>query len=167
MRSAGVAVKIATLASQLLGAAGKRRWRIGTAESVTGGMVGAAVTSVPGASAWYVGGFIVYTNTAKADMLGISERLLATHGAVSAEAARAMADGCRKRLGVQIVVVTTGIAGPASDESGTPVGTVFVACATDDDSTTEQLMLHGSRAHIRVQATRAALALAVRMVQGG
>ena len=56
-------MKMATLASQLLGAAGKRMWRIGTAESVTGGMVGAAVTSVPGASAWYVGVFIVYTNS--------------------------------------------------------------------------------------------------------
>lgn len=160
-------MKMATLASQLLGAAGKRMWRIGTAESVTGGMVGAAVTSVPGASAWYVGGFIVYTNSAKADALGVSECLLATHGAVSAEVARAMADGCRERMKVQVAVATTGIAGPTSDEYGTPVGTVFVACATDDGSTTERLILRGSRARIRMQATRAALALAIRMVQGG
>ncbi|MGB9666135.1 MAG: CinA family protein [Candidatus Cryosericum sp.] len=152
-------------AGALLKALAERGWRFGTAESLTGGMVGAAVTAVPGASRCYVGGIISYADRAKVLLLGVGEDVLSKHGAVSAEVAEAMAEGCRARLQVDVAIATTGIAGPASDERGTPVGTVFVAVVTPDARRVERLMLAGSRQEIRVAATHAALRLALRLVE--
>lgn len=140
-------------------------WWLGTAESLTGGMLGAAVTAVPGASRCYVGGLISYEDRAKVLLLGVGEDALSEHGAVSAEVAETMAEGCRARLQVDVAIATTGIAGPASDERGTPVGTVFVAVVTPGARRVERLMLTGSRHEIRVAATHAALRLALRLVR--
>lgn len=149
----------------MLKALEERGWRLGTAESLTGGMLGATVTTVPGASRCYVGGVISYADRAKVLLLGVGEDALAKHGAVSAEVAEAMAEGCRARLQVDVAIATTGIAGPASDERGTPVGTVFVAVVTPDVRRVERLMLAGSRHEIRAAATHEALRLALRLVE--
>jgi nicotinamide-nucleotide amidase len=153
------------LAAELLNAVAKRQWRIGTAESLTGGMVGETITAVSGASTSYVGGVVSYSDLAKTALLGVSPEMLAEHGAVSAEVAQAMAQGCRDKLEVQVSLATTGVAGPASDDRGTPVGTVFVACATVGSSVTERLLLAGERNRIRLESTRAVLELGIRLVE--
>jgi PncC family amidohydrolase len=152
------------VAETLLSVLAQHGWRLGTAESLTGGMVGAAITAVPGASVSYMGGVIGYTDREKTALLGVPAELLKQRGAVSAEVAEAMAQGCRERLNVQVGLATTGVAGPASDDRGTPVGTVFVACATPRACTVERLLLDGDRLHICVESTRAALRLAIRLV---
>jgi nicotinamide-nucleotide amidase len=153
------------VAGALLNVLAQRGWRLGTAESLTGGMVGATITAVPGASVSYMGGVIGYTDRGKTALLGVPAELLEQCGAASAEVAEAMAQGCTERLNVQVGLATTGVAGPASDDRGTPVGTVFVACATPWARTVERLLLDGDRRHIRVESTRAALWLAIRLVE--
>jgi PncC family amidohydrolase len=108
---------------------------------------------------------IGYTDREKTALLGVPAELLEERGAVSAEVAEAMAQGCRERLNVQVGLATTGVAGPASDDRGTPVGTVFVACTTPRACAVERLMLDGDRRHIRVESTRAALRLAIRLIE--
>lgn len=149
----------------LLGILGRRGWHLGTAESLTGGMVGAAITAVPGASAVYVGGAISYTDHEKTALLGVPADLLQRRGAVSAEVAESMAKGCRELLRVEVAIATTGVAGPALDGRATPVGTVFVACAMPAECRVERLKLAGDRREIRIAATHAALELALRLVQ--
>src|SRR5450830_1896620 len=162
--SEGVDEDLLVVAGTVLKLLAQRGWCLGTAESITGGMVGETITAVPGASVSYVGGVISYTDREKTALLGVPTELLKQRGAVSAEVAEAMAQGCRERLNVQVGLATTGVAGPTSDDRGTPVGTVFVACATPWACTVEQLLLDGDRRHIRVESTRAALRLAIRLV---
>lgn len=152
-------------ATALLKALVRRGWQLGTAESLTGGMLGVAVTAVPGASASYRGGVIAYTDAEKTALLGVPGQLLEQRGAVSAEIAEAMAEGCRERLQVEVAIATTGIAGPASDDRRTPVGTVYVACVTPKGTRVERLKLDGDRDVIRGLSTRAALGLAVHLVE--
>lgn len=97
-----------------------------TAESCTGGGIGAALTAVPGSSNVYKGGIISYTNWVKHHLLGVDEGLLETVGAVSAPVAEAMARGAREALQADVAVSVTGLAGPGGDEFGNPVGTVFI-----------------------------------------
>jgi PncC family amidohydrolase len=156
---------VLALAGVLLDSLARRGWSLGTAESLTGGMVAAAITAVPGASASYLGGVIGYADLEKTALLGVPTELLEQHGAVSAEVAEAMARGCTGRLDVEVGIATTGVAGPASDNRGTPVGTVFVACTTPRTHAVEQLHLVGDRRHIRVESTRAALRLAIRLLE--
>jgi len=151
-------------AGALLNLLTQHGWSLGTAESLTGGMVGQVITAVPGASVSYMGGVISYTDREKTALLGVSAELLKQRGAVSAEVAEAMAQGCRERLNVQVGLATTGVAGPTSDDRGTPVGTVFVVCATPHACAVERLLLDGDRRYIRVESTRAALRLAIRLV---
>jgi PncC family amidohydrolase len=152
------------IAGALLNVLVQRGWSLGTAESLTGGMVGEAITAVPGALVSYMGGVISYSDREKTALLGVPAELLKQRGAVSGEVAEAMAQGCRERLNVQVGLATTGVAGPTSDDRGTPVGTVFVVCATPWACTVERLLLDGDRRHIRVESTRAALRLAIRVV---
>ena len=128
-----------------------------TAESCTGGGIGAALTAVPGSSAVYKGGIICYTNWVKENVLSVDSALLSTHGAVSAEVAKAMAAGARKALQADIAISVTGLAGPDGDEFGNPVGTVFIGYA--DASVTECVSCYftGNREEIRTQATQIAL----------
>ncbi|HVY24178.1 MAG TPA: CinA family protein [Steroidobacteraceae bacterium] len=100
-----------------------------TAESCTGGWIGKALTDIPGSSRWYRGGVIAYSNELKQQLLGVNEETLATHGAVSDAVVREMATGALERLGGDIAVAVSGIAGPDGAQPGKPVGTVWIAFA--------------------------------------
>lgn len=102
-------------------------WRLATAESSTGGLIGHAITLVPGASRYYVGGVISYSNVAKEVELHVPHAMIEEHGAVSAEVAQAMADGVRHRFNVEMGVAVTGIAGPEGGTENKPLGTHYVA----------------------------------------
>ena len=132
---------------------------LATAESCTGGMIGQLLTGVSGASAVYKGGIISYTNAVKQNVLGVDEKLLAQHGAVSAPVAEAMAVGARKVLNADVAVSVTGLAGPGGDEIGNPVGTVFIGFAGEDCSEVVPCYFEGDREAVRRQAAEAALAL--------
>lgn len=128
-----------------------------TAESCTGGGIGAALTAIPGSSEVYKGGIISYTNWVKEKLLNVDAELLKTHGVVSAEVAKAMAEGARRAIQADVAVSVTGLAGPGGDEFGNPVGTVFVGYS--DCNKTESIACYftGDRKEIRNQAVQAAL----------
>lgn len=133
-----------------------------TAESLTGGGIGAAITAVSGASAVYKGGIISYTNEVKNRILGVPEETLAKYGAVSEPVARAMAMGAREYLLADVAVSVTGLAGPGGDEYGNPVGTVFIGYADGNGVLVKQCLFSGSREEIREQTIEAALRLILR-----
>jgi competence/damage-inducible protein CinA-like protein len=132
---------------------------LGVAESCTGGLVAAALTAVPGASEVFRGGIVAYENDVKLAQLAVPEEILAAHGAVSAEAASAMAVGAQSVLGVDVAVSVTGIAGPGGGTPEKPVGLVYVHAEGPGGSEALELRLHGDRAQIRRRATTAALHL--------
>ena len=128
-----------------------------TAESCTGGGIGAALTAIPGSSAVYKGGIISYTNEVKINQLGVDSGLLDSIGAVSAEVAKAMAIGVRKALNADVAVSVTGLAGPDGDEFGNPVGTVFIGYADQNKAVSKSCYFTGDRNSVRQQAVLAAL----------
>lgn len=135
-----------------------RGWQLATAESCTGGLIAAACTELSGSSAWFDRGFVTYSNQAKTDLLGVSEAMLATHGAVSEAVARAMAEGALQRAGVDISVAVTGIAGPTGGSVDKPVGTVWLAWAVrGEPSTARCCLFKGDRAAVRTQTCEMAL----------
>jgi nicotinamide-nucleotide amidase len=140
--------------------------RLATAESCTGGLVAARLTSVPGSSASFVGGVVSYADDVKSSELDVPEELLAKHGAVSAEVAAAMAEGARRRLGADVAVAVTGIAGPDGGTAEKPVGRVYLHAAGRDGSVARMLDLPGQREQIRVRATVTALHLLRALLTG-
>lgn len=130
-----------------------------TAESCTGGAIGAALTAVPGSSAVYKGGIVSYTNWVKENLLDVDPNLLNTVGAISAPVAEAMAKGAKKRLQADVAVSVTGLAGPSGDEYGNPVGTVFVGYCDDKVCLSRHFVFEGDRDAVRWQATEEALKL--------
>jgi nicotinamide-nucleotide amidase len=143
----------------VLSLAAARGLRLATAESCTGGMVAARLTGVPGSSASFIGGVVAYDDEVKRSELDVPERLLSEHGAVSAEVAAAMAEGARSRLGADVAVAVTGVAGPGGGTPEKPVGRVHVHAATPDSSVARMLDLPGEREQIRIRATVTALHL--------
>jgi nicotinamide-nucleotide amidase len=135
------------------------RLALATAESCTGGLVGARLTDVPGASDVYVGGVVAYANDVKVGAAGVPEEVLIAHGAVSAEAARAMAHGVRDGLGADVALAVTGVAGPGGGTPGKPVGLVFLHAVSPEGELARELRLPGERSEIRARATVAALHL--------
>lgn len=135
-----------------------------TAESLTGGMIGAVLTAVPGASAVYKGGVVSYTNGVKQDVLGVSGDILRQFGAVSAQTAEAMAQGVRKLLAADIAVSATGLAGPGGDEYGNPVGTVFVGFSDGNRVLSRKFHFAGDRQSVRRQTVKAALEMVMENV---
>ena len=131
---------------------------VATAESLTGGLLGATLTDVPGASRVFLGGVVAYATAVKQELLGVPEDLLAAHGAVSAECAGAMASGVRDLLGASYGVSTTGVAGPDPQE-GHPAGTVWIAVAGAGTPATRLLHLTGDRARVRRHTCSAAISL--------
>jgi nicotinamide-nucleotide amidase len=136
----------------------ERGLTLATAESLTGGGVGALVTSVPGSSAAYVGGVVAYASRLKVQLLGVPDDVVAQVGVVSAPCARAMAEGVRRTLGADLGVSTTGVAGPDPQE-GKPAGLVYVAVADRQGQEVRELRLDGDRAAVRRAAAEAALEL--------
>lgn len=134
-----------------------------TAESLTGGGIGAALTCVSGASAVYKGGIISYTNAVKHNLLGVPEEILNQYGAVSEPVAKAMAEGARKALEADIAVSVTGLAGPAGDEFGNPVGTVFIGYSDSGTTVVKHCLFSGDRESTRNQTIEAALNLVLTM----
>lgn len=132
---------------------------LATAESCTGGGIGAALTAVSGASSVFKGGIISYTNWVKHNLLGVDENLLETVGAVSAPVAEAMAAGARRALQTDVAVSVTGLAGPGGDEYGNPVGTVFIGYSDASVTLSREYHFTGSREAVRESAIRAALQL--------
>jgi nicotinamide-nucleotide amidase len=132
---------------------------LGVAESLTGGDVCSALVSVPGASEVVIGGIVAYSPLVKNQLLGVDAGYLATHGAVNASVATAMAEGVAERLGVDIAVATTGVAGPDPEPvSGVAVGTIFIAVTGGPLGTlVREFVAEGDRGEIRARATRAAL----------
>jgi nicotinamide-nucleotide amidase len=130
---------------------------LATAESCTGGLVAARLTSVPGSSDVFVGGVVAYSNESKLRELGVPPEVLERHGAVSAEAAEAMAEGARAALGADVAVSVTGIAGPGGGTPEKPVGLVFVGVAGPEGTTTRRLVFSGDREAVRTRATAVAL----------
>ena len=149
-------VRLSLSAKVLTALAGKK---LATAESLTGGGIGQAITSVSGASAVFAGGIISYTNEVKHKVLGVPVETLNTLGPVSAPVAQAMARGARNVIGADVAVAVTGLAGPDGDEFGNPVGTVFIGYADGHTAFAREYHFEGDRAEVREQTIEAALAL--------
>jgi len=140
---------------------------VSVAESCTGGMVGSLITDVPGSSAYFLGGVIVYSDAAKRDQLGVAAALLKRAGAVSSEVARAMAEGVRSRFGTDLAAGVTGIAGPDSDGSSKPVGLTYIAVADETGVDVRRVVWPGDRAANRHDSAVAVLeALLARIAAG-
>ncbi|MDX3529980.1 nicotinamide-nucleotide amidohydrolase family protein [Streptomyces sp. ID05-39B] len=146
---------------------------LAVAESLTGGLVAAEITSVPGASKVFRGSVTAYATSLKHELLGVDADLLAARGAVDAQVAAQMAAGVRRALGADWGVATTGVAGPDAQD-GQPVGTVFVAvegpsgpdAGSASGGKVEALRLNGSRAEIRRESVRSVLAVLLRELAG-
>ncbi len=132
---------------------------LATAESCTGGLLAAAITGVPGASAVFGLGLVTYSNAAKAALLGVDEALLAAKGAVSEEVALAMADGVRRLAGADFAVAITGIAGPDGGTAEKPVGTVWFGLAGESGASAHHRLFTGDRDAVRAASVAFALGL--------
>jgi nicotinamide-nucleotide amidase len=139
---------------------------LGAAESCTGGLVSARLTSVPGSSDVFAGGVVSYADEVKRAVLGVPEEVLRRHGAVSAETAAAMADGARGRLGVDVAVSVTGVAGPGGGTPEKPVGLVYLHADGPDGSRARSFNVPGDRESVRRRAAVAALHLARALLTG-
>lgn len=152
-----------TDAARLLAALADRGWSIAVAESLTGGLVTATLVDVPGASAVLRGGVVAYATDLKASLLDVDAALLAARGAVDPDVAAGMARGVAHRLGADVGLATTGVAGPDPQDGHAP-GAVHVAVATPDGVHVASLALPGDRAEVRAGACAQALELALRTV---
>jgi nicotinamide-nucleotide amidase len=164
MNAAILSEEVLALAGRVIAENIKAGRKVAVAESCTGGLVCAALTEIPGSSAVLDRGFITYSNEAKQQMVGVSEDIIDTFGAVSPATAWAMAQGALRHSDADVAVAISGIAGPGGGSEMKPVGTVVFACAHrnqgDEDVNAEQRLLDGpDRSAIRLQATLVALEL--------
>ena len=161
MSSEEIAEQIAELATRVVADGTAQGFTVAVAESLTGGLLAAAITSVPGASNVFRGSVTAYATDIKASVLGVDADLLAREGAVHPEVARQMAGGVRRLFGATVGLATTGVAGP-TEQDGKPVGLVYVGYASSAPGlapTAEELHLDGDREAIRAQAVLRALSL--------
>ena len=128
-----------------------------TAESCTGGGIGAALTAIPGSSEVYKGGVISYTNWVKENILGVDGEMLDQYGAVSAQVAQAMAAGVRRQLQAGVAISVTGLAGPGGDDFGNPVGTVYIGYCDTNKLYAKKYKFSGDRDAVRREATISSL----------
>ena len=138
---------------------------VALAESCTGGMVATAITEVAGSSGYFVGGVVSYANDAKRDLLGVDPAILAAHGAVSAQVARAMATGARERFGATLAASVTGIAGPDGGSPAKPVGLTYVGVADGDGVDVRRIVWSGDRSANRRDSTIAVLEMLLGRVE--
>ena len=144
----------------------ERGLTVATAESCTGGLVAHRLTNVPGSSAYVRGGVVAYANDAKQRLLGVASTTLASHGAVSEEAAAEMAAGARQSFGADIAVSTTGIAGPDGGTPEKPVGTVCLGLSSADETLAARYQFWGTRDWVKLLASQVALEWIRRHVLG-
>ncbi|WP_110240139.1 CinA family protein [Nocardioides gilvus] len=135
-----------------------REATVGTAESLTGGQVAAAITTVPGSSGAFLGGVVAYATEVKVKVLGVPEQVVEEHGVISAECAESMATGVRELTGATYGIATTGVAGP-SEQEGKPPGTVFVAVAGPRGVEVAALNPQGNRTQIQWASVEGVLSL--------
>lgn len=154
------------LAARVVAEYAARGWLLATEESLTAGLLGATITTVPGASAVYRGGFITYATDVKASIGGVDAESLALHGAVASSTAEQMASNAAERCGAQVGLALTGVAGPDPQE-GHPAGTVWLGWRSPDQVAARCLSLSGGRGEIREQAVAAALAQALELLPAG
>lgn len=154
----------ADLARVLLDASRAKRIHIAVAESCTGGLLGARLTSIPGSSDVFAGGVIAYSNDVKTRELGVSERDLAHHGAVSEVVVRQMAQGALRKFGVELALAITGVAGPDGGTPEKPVGLVWICAALGDRVEPRKIQSWGDRQEVRYRAAQAAMELARRLL---
>ncbi len=141
----------------------KKKKRLVTAESCTGGLISMALTEIPGSSKIFERGFITYSNEAKIELLTVPTFYIEDYGAVSPEVAVAMAEGALLMSKADISIAVTGCAGPDGGTSNTPIGTVFISCAVKNRETIfKKFSFSGNRNSIRVQSAEAAFALIIR-----
>ena len=149
--------QVRLLADKVIARATALNAAVATAESCTGGLISAALTDVPGASAVFTHGFVTYANEAKEELLGVPNSLLISHGAVSPQVAKAMATGARTRAKADYAVAVTGIAGPGGGTPEKPVGLVYIGVATPTRTLVHQHRFGArSRAMIRLLTVKAA-----------
>jgi PncC family amidohydrolase len=137
---------------------------VALAESCTGGLVAAALTETPGSSGFFVGSVVSYADAAKRDLLGVGGDVLAAHGAVSAQVARAMAEGARDRFGASVAGSVTGIAGPDGGSPEKPVGLTYLGVADEDGVDVRRVVWSGDRATNRRDSGIALLELILERV---
>jgi nicotinamide-nucleotide amidase len=142
----------------------KKQLRLVTAESCTGGLIAAACTDLAGSSAWFERGFVTYSNAAKTELLGVSERVLRRAGAVCGPVAQAMAEGALAHSQAQVAVAVTGVAGPSGGSPAKPVGTVWFGFALPGQVLTEKCHFDGDRAAVRQATVRHALTRLVELL---
>jgi nicotinamide-nucleotide amidase len=156
-----------TIDEQVAGLLRERGWTIATAESCTGGLLAGRLTDLAGSSDYVAGGLVVYANAAKTTLAGVAPELIERHGAVSTEVAEALAGGARERVGADVGVGITGIAGPGGGSEEKPVGLVcFSVAGPDGRRLTRRTVLPGGRADIRDRSTTVALHLVRRLLLG-
>ena len=151
--------RVLRLADDILAACRAGGLRLAVAESCTGGLVAGSLTAVPGSSDVVERGFVTYSDAAKGEMLGVTDSVLAAHGAVSAEVVRAMAEGALARSSTDLAVAVTGIAGPGGATAQKSVGLVYVCVAGPGHEEVRELRLHGDRERIRIRSATIALHL--------
>ena len=139
--------------------------RVATVESCTGGLVGHLITEIPGSSAYYSGGFITYSDGLKQSAVGVPHDVLAAHGAVSAQAAMALAIGGRERTGADLAVAVTGIAGPDGGSPAKPAGLTYVAVADAAGIAVKRYLWAGDRSENKRLSAAAALELLLERVE--
>lgn len=142
-----------------------RGLRLVTAESCTGGLVGHLITETPGSSAWYLGGFVTYSDQLKREFVGVPQDVLVAHGAVSAQTALAMAAGARARTGADLGASVTGIAGPDGGSAAKPVGLTYVAVADSSGTEVRRHLWAGTRSDNKRASAEALLELVLQRVE--
>lgn len=156
---------LVALAERLQGVCLGRGITVAIAESCTGGLVAESITSVPGSSAYFLGGVVSYADAAKTELLGVPASALAAHGAVSAQVARAMADGCRDRLAAALALSITGIAGPGGGSDAKPVGLTYLGLASASSTEVRRCVFTGDRAAVRAAAASEGLSWLIAAVE--
>jgi len=142
-----------------------RHQTLATAESCTGGLLSHTLTNIPGSSNFYRGGVVAYANDIKVRFIGVPAGLIQKYGAVSAQVARAMAEGIRKKTKADFSLAVTGIAGPSGGTRTKPVGLVFIAGATLRQTSLKRFIFKGTRLQIKAQAAKAALGLLLKLIR--
>lgn len=153
------------LAARVVALAEERGRTVGTAESLTAGLIAATIADIPGASKVLLGGIVSYDPRVKHALLHVSQAVIDGEGVVSEPCARQMAEGARRALGADIAVSATGVAGPGGGTEETPVGTVYIGCASAGETRVERCQFQGDRQTVRMRSVERALEMLLTSLQ--